>query len=307
MKKATQRAWPTRLTRLIVFVVLLVAKPSYAVDVTLAWDPSEGADHYVVYWDTRSQPPGGYANSLDVGNVTQIPISGLDEDTTYYFVVRAFDAAGNRSPVSREVALIGASQLTAPYDRGWAVTTGDQAGTALQWNSSEATIPTLGSSNDLPGIPGIDAVGVPANLQPSPQSFTTPVKVFIPCPGYSDVGGLNIYYYDGANWVLASNGDTPGTVEPGAAGWMVAGSRVNHSGGAPSTIEIEVYHFSGVQAGTPSGSSQSSGGGGGGCLIATAADGGNFSSRPLIFAFIGIGVVALAAVVGWRRMRSKKR
>ena len=77
--------------------------------------------------------------------------------------------------------------------------------------------------------------------------------------------------------MLANDADDPGTVLPDAAGWLVPGSRVNHNGGTPSTIEIQVYHFSGVQAGTLStaSASDSSGGGGGGCFIATAALGVN--------------------------------
>ena len=53
---------------------------------------------------------------------------------------------------------------------------------------------------------------------------------------------------------------------------------MNHNNGNPSTIEIQVYHFSGVQAGVVGGASASSGsgsvvaggsGGGGGCFIST--------------------------------------
>ncbi|UCF84826.1 MAG: hypothetical protein JSV50_04130, partial [Desulfobacteraceae bacterium] len=37
---------------------------------------------------------------------------------------------------------------------------------------------------------------------------------------------------------------------PDGEGWMVPGSRVNHNDGDPSTIEIKIYHFSGVLAGS---------------------------------------------------------
>ncbi|MBW1899075.1 MAG: hypothetical protein JRI61_08455 [Deltaproteobacteria bacterium] len=55
------------------------------------------------------------------------------------------------------------------------------------------------------------------------------------------------------------------------------GSRINHNDGNPSTIEIQVYHFSGIQAGTSS-VTEGSGSGddsadGGGCFIATATFG----------------------------------
>ncbi|MBT8351654.1 MAG: hypothetical protein KJO26_10540 [Deltaproteobacteria bacterium] len=107
------------------------------------------------------------------------------------------------------------------------------------------------------------------NLLP-PTIFTTPVKLFIPCPGVNDVSILSIYYYNGTNWVMAC--DASGNVQAGYEGWMVSGSRVNHNNGSPSTIEIKVYHFSAVIAGdiiSPLGEDGGGGGGGGGggCFI----------------------------------------
>jgi hypothetical protein len=107
------------------------------------------------------------------------------------------------------------------------------------------------------------------NLQPH-TFFSAPVKLIIPCPGYADVSGLNIYYFDGSSWVLAS--DAAGNVQPGGEGWMVPGSRVDHNETVPAAIEIRVYHFSGVQAGSFSAASGGGGGGGGGgCFISSTA------------------------------------
>ena len=60
---------------------------------------------------------------------------------------------------------------------------------------------------------------------------------------------------------------------------MVPGSRINHNNGDPSTIELKLYHFTGVQAAanrdpTPDPDPDpdpipSDGGGGGGCFIST--------------------------------------
>jgi hypothetical protein len=92
--------------------------------------------------------------------------------------------------------------------------------------------------------------------------------------------------FNGVNWVLAC--DSAGNVATGGEGWMVPGSRVNHNNSVPPTIEIQVYHFTGVQTGISTtgggdsggdsgdsggGISSSGGGGGGGCFIATAAYG----------------------------------
>jgi hypothetical protein len=117
-------------------------------------------------------------------------------------------------------------------------------------------------------LAGVSGVAVPMNLQP-PAVFDTPVKIFIPCPGYTDVSSLNIYYYNGSSWALAC--DAAGNVQAGGDGWMVLGSRVDHNETVPATIEIRVYHFSGAQAGLFSGVSGGSSGGGGGCFISSTA------------------------------------
>ena len=91
------------------------------------------------------------------------------------------------------------------------------------------------------------------------------------------MSNLDIYYYDDVrkDWYLANDADTPDMVQPDATDWMVERSRYNHNysddpSNEPSTIEIQVKHFSGAQAAARTTSSSSSGGGGGGCFIATA-------------------------------------
>jgi hypothetical protein len=147
-------------------------------------------------------------------------------------------------------------------------------------------VPYVGPAEEVPplDVPGAEAVGVQINLQP-PTVFPRGVTVRIPCPGYSDanaVQALNIYYYNGNDWVMACDGD--GNVQPGGLGWMVPGSRENFD----SYVEIDVYHFSAVIMGTTSGTTvtveslrdgvgsgsrttvtvqSGGGGGGGGCFI----------------------------------------
>ena len=168
------------------------------------------------------------------------------------------------------------------YNAGIEVTSGDLEGAKIIFDDNEPVTPMFGPSDQPPlsDVPGTDAVGVPMNLQP-PTVFTTPVKIFIPCPGQADVSKLSIYYYNGEDWALACDAD--GNVEPGGNGWMVPGSRKNHNDDIPPTIEIQIYHFSGVQAAisppdegegsSGGGNGGGSGGGGGGCFIATAAYG----------------------------------
>jgi len=133
--------------------------------------------------------------------------------------------------------------------------------------------PYFGPIAEVPPLTEAEAVGVPANLLP-PAVFPRGVTVTIPCPEYGDVSDLAVYYYDGERWVLACDGS--GDVTPEGEGWMMPGSRVNHNHGNPSTIEIKVYHFSAVVAGsavTPNATiAVESPSGGSGCFISTAME-----------------------------------
>lgn len=147
------------------------------------------------------------------------------------------------------------------------VSEGTLRGAAILYDvSAERTgaTPYFGSSNDIPAldISGANGVGAPMNLQP-PVVFPEGLTLLIPAPGYSDVSGLGVYYHNGEKWVLACN--AAGTVQTDGEGWMIPGSRVNHNNGNPSTIEIQVYHFSAAMAGSiPAGGSGGGGDGSGG-------------------------------------------
>jgi hypothetical protein len=168
------------------------------------------------------------------------------------------------------------------YDTGIKVADGAFEGAIIVYDSGEPVQPTFGPTDELPAFhaPGTDAVGVPVNLQP-PTVFTTPVKILIPCPGQSDLSKLSVYLYNGTDYVLACDAD--GHVK--AEGWMVPGSRIDHPETSPPSIEIKVYHFTGVQAGlarSPGDTdadtgeavaprAASSGGSSGPCFISTAS------------------------------------
>ena len=146
-------------------------------------------------------------------------------------------------------------------------------GAAITYDSSLADLiglePYFGPLDEIPALDSAEGVGVPVNLLP-PAVFPGGVTIRIPCPGVNDPGDLAIYYYDGANWILAC--DRTGHLQPGGFGWMVPGSRQDYD----SYVEIDVYHFSAAVAGqvTSSGSGTTvtveASGGGGGCFISTA-------------------------------------
>jgi hypothetical protein len=73
----------------------------HAATLTVAWDPSTNATGYIVQYGTRS---GVYTTQVDVGLITQVPITTLADNTTYFFSVKAYNAAGLQSTTSAEVS-----------------------------------------------------------------------------------------------------------------------------------------------------------------------------------------------------------
>lgn len=264
---------------LITFVLFICFRtPSYAIDVTLEWDPSPDAQYYVVYWRTASQNYD-VPRSANVGLSTTYDFSKPDD--TYFFVVRAVDDPNIESYNSREICVLDPGTL-APYNRGWAITDGDLKGFMVHYNDNAPDTPTLGPSGDIPSlhqsVQDVQGVGLAVNLQPSGTDFTPDnVKIFIPCPGYSDPSGLNIYFYDdlgGADWILAWDGSEQVMTIPGHD-WLAA-PPIPHGpvGNTMATYEVIVKHFSGAQAAAPAGPTLSGGGGGGGgCFVSTARRG----------------------------------
>ena len=84
----------------LLIILLAFASWANAIDVTLGWDASNdpAPAGYGVHWDTVNQIP--FNNTADVSTGTQHTITGLAENTTYYFAVDAYDAEGNRSVYS---------------------------------------------------------------------------------------------------------------------------------------------------------------------------------------------------------------
>ena len=90
----------------IMFVVatsLLFCSSALAAHIDLAWNPNTEPDlaGYVVYYGTASN---AYTKALDTGNNTSVRITGLAEDTEYFFALTAYDIYGNESDFSAEVS-----------------------------------------------------------------------------------------------------------------------------------------------------------------------------------------------------------
>ena len=80
------------------------ASPSTA-SVTLEWNANTEPDlaGYKVY---RATSPGGYGAAIATvpANTTSYVVSGLQTGVTYFFVISAYDTAGNESIRSAEVS-----------------------------------------------------------------------------------------------------------------------------------------------------------------------------------------------------------
>ena len=102
---------------LLALVSVLVLFPVIAsgAAVGLAWDANTEPDlaGYKIYYGTAS---GNYSHSIDVGNVTEYTLTGLDEGVTYYLAATAYDADNNESDYSVELihlSAVNSHQITA--------------------------------------------------------------------------------------------------------------------------------------------------------------------------------------------------
>ena len=101
----------------LLLVALLPARVA-ASALTLAWDPNTEDDlaGYRVYFGTQS---GDYGSIIDVGNVTEYTVTGLDPETRYYFALTAYDTSWNESDFSEEVrALTDEEELAVDFGAG---------------------------------------------------------------------------------------------------------------------------------------------------------------------------------------------
>ena len=82
------------------FLMTICISSVFAAEVTLAWNPSTGnPDGYKIHYGSS---PGSYTQTVDVGNVTEYTIYGLQSYVIYYFAVSAYGEYGE-SNYSKEI------------------------------------------------------------------------------------------------------------------------------------------------------------------------------------------------------------
>ena len=92
----------------LIFVtsLLLSQGNAYAAQVTLAWNASDGAAGYKIYYGTVSKH---YTSVVDVKNYLTYTFTDLPDGNTYYFAATAYDASYLESEYSTEVSYNAAS------------------------------------------------------------------------------------------------------------------------------------------------------------------------------------------------------
>jgi len=126
---------------LLLFIVLTsFAQISYGASLNLAWDANTEEDlaGYRVYYGTST---GNYGEPTDVGNITEYELQGLNEGTTYYIALTAYDTSNNESEKSDEVSGV-------PPDTQNPSITITSPTSSSTYNTSNSTISIAGTASD---------------------------------------------------------------------------------------------------------------------------------------------------------------
>jgi len=102
---------------LSLFVCLLSFQAFATGFVALGWNASVDPNvvGYKIYYGLAS---GVYTWSIDVGNVTNAVVSGLTQNTSYYFAAKSCDALGNESDFSGEANITASSPAAMTFSSG---------------------------------------------------------------------------------------------------------------------------------------------------------------------------------------------
>jgi hypothetical protein len=73
---------------IIAFFVTLNSPSAYSAEVSFAWNDTDGATGYNIYYGFESR---NYSFMVDIGLWTECTVSGLDNDRIYYFAVTAYN------------------------------------------------------------------------------------------------------------------------------------------------------------------------------------------------------------------------
>ena len=162
-----------------IFLSISSFSAAQAQNITLSWDPSPSSavTGYKIYY---KQNDSGYpfngvgaaegSSPIDVKNTLSATITGLDDNSTYYFAVTAYDSLGNESSYSNVVSTAAGNSPSAqitivrpadgsvnepvPVTFQWSF---DQPGTTLAYTlyygTNQNSVTSAGSINSYPRNP----------------------------------------------------------------------------------------------------------------------------------------------------------
>ncbi len=115
------RNWRGKFVYCLTFIMILmccgVVPESSAATAVVTWNPSTSSDvdGHIVYYGTRSRQ---YQHEKDCGDALECELFSLDDQTTYYIAIRAYDRSGQMSDYSNEVEFNSASGSVVIVDNG---------------------------------------------------------------------------------------------------------------------------------------------------------------------------------------------
>ena len=158
--------------------ILLCTSVAFALDITLAWDATSGADGYRVFYREDGQSYN-YLSPAWEGDATTCTIYGLDDSTIYHFVARAYNAEGES----------GNSNEVTHYSSG-----SNQPPVLNPIGSKSVNEAVLISFTISASDPDNDAMTFSASNVPSGASFNPSSRVFSWTPAYGDAGNYHVTF-----------------------------------------------------------------------------------------------------------------
>ena len=142
------------------FCLFLLSGNLFAASANLVWDasPSSNVEGYIVSYGESGD---NYNSSIDVGNTTTYTVTGLQEDVTYYFAVKAYNSPRTTESIySNQVTLTvpGGSTLTVDFAASQTIVAGNMSViftpfttgtvTSWQWSFAGSYTPSVENSSN---------------------------------------------------------------------------------------------------------------------------------------------------------------